>query len=153
MTSTLSQLTSQYGILKTIASHLFSEDILNLALVSKTQYNEIRQSSGALYHVLLVASRGRWCDGSNGRLRQDDWEREFRNPSPQEYDHRKLYSVKPEVVDKLACRPERDGEYFTKPCKKCNRNVCNVVSPLVHLPNVTLINIRRVAFIPTTTSI
>ena len=127
-------LTSQYGVLMTICTHLWAQDVVALAATCKTIHQHISGTSQRKDKLLKASRR---CDGTSGMI----WKDAILNVNALLMKEGNTHSLVRELsaeklqlmmglrqlaFDKVPCGSETDSMQVSKPCRECGEPVCNV---------------------------
>lgn len=141
--ATLPSLLSQYGILKTVTTHIWASDLENLASTSRDLHANIRGNAN-VHAALRKATLA--CDGVSGREWKEEWlanpERKFEMQGSRPWERHRVsmdwlvasHSEGEEVMQKcravmleeMKCLGETEGGEAARPCVVCREPVCEV---------------------------
>lgn len=113
----LIDITSQYGVLKMLAGHLWPQDVINIALTDRAHHEYIAGDKTRLSALLNACLH---CDGSSGRL----WQQLWLNHEASNHRTRTDNALPPPI---FGCRGE-GPDFTTQQCTACKQPLCNVSS-------------------------
>ena len=136
MPITVADVTSQYGVLKSICTHLRIQDVVAIAATCSNLHGHIAGNAARREQLMAAATQ---CDGTSGQIWRaaigesihhalgDVKASLFPSATLEEIakEKRNLESLQP-ALDLASCGSDSTPRHHSRPCRDCGEPVCNV---------------------------